>query len=476
MSIYSPAISEIPALFETLKANQANVKKTSGGTRVEKIKAIVNYLKENEKKAQEVLFADLGKPSTATTGELVMIKADADYIATNLEEWLQPQHVEESMMSKGRKSFYIYEPKGTILIIAPWNAPMACTLIPLVGAIAAGNNVIIKPSEVAPKSAEFLRDMMTALFAKNEVAVCMGDKETSTELLKLPFNHIYFTGGPAIGKVVMKAAAEHLSGVTLELGGKNATIVDETADVVASSAKIGWGKCANAGQACVSPDYVLVQESVKDAFIENIVKALDQMYNPDGKGAQHSEALARIINVNHFDRIVGLIDDAVNKGAKVETGNEHDRETLFIAPTILSNVDDSMRIMHEEIFGPVLPIISYSTKEDAIKYISTKEKPLSLYIFSLNDVNKEYFIQNTSSGNSAINHCMIQAGTNPLLPFGGVNNSGMGRSIGKASFTSFANQRSFVEQPAGEGDMYKMVLPPVSDQFKQMMGYLLHHV
>ena len=476
MSNYDPAIAEIPALFHALKQNEKLVGSSSADARIAKIQSIVSYLKENEQKAQDALYADLKKPPIATTGEMVMIKSDADYISANLSEWLEPQHVEESILSKGRKSFYIYESKGTILVISPWNAPLACTLIPLIGIIAAGNTAIVKPSEMAHHSAIFLKEIIETLFDANEIAVCMGDKETSTALLQLPFNHIYFTGGPAIGKVVMKAAAEHLSGVTLELGGKNATIVDETADLEASAAKIGWGKCANAGQACVSPDYMLIQESVKDSFIQHLVNALHQMHDPNDQGAQHSEALARIVNTHHFDRIVGLIEDALTKGAKVETGNYHDRETLFIAPTVLSNVYDSMKIMQEEIFGPVLPILSYSTIEEAVNYIGQKEKPLSLYIFSRDEEKKQYFIQNTTSGNSAINHCMIQAGTNPHLPFGGVNNSGMGRSVGKATFTSFANQRTFVEQPEGDGDLYKMVMPPLGDDYKQMLGYLFHHM
>lgn len=270
----------------------------------------------------------------------------------------------------------------------------------------------------------------------------------------------------------MQAAAKHLTPVTLELGGKSPVIVDETADLNAAALKITWGKCANSGQACVAPDYVLVQESIHNAFVEKVKQAIQTMYNPNGKGIEQSEAFCRIINTRHFNRVAGLIANAVEKGATIAAGGNTNEADLYIEPTVLTGVTGNMRVMQEEIFGPVMPIIAYTTREEATGIIKQLPKPLALYIFSSSRTNMDYFLKFTSAGSTVINHNMIQAGVNPYLPFGGVQNSGMGRSVGMATFTGFSNQRSVVENPTGWRDFSTISLPPYSKLFRKMITYL----
>jgi len=462
----------INALFALQKENAPALALTNAQERIEKLKRIVAYLKEYVADFQEAMYKDLRRAPLDTLAEMLMIKSEAEFAIANLPAWMRPHPVKTGLMSKGTKPYLIYEPKGVTLIIGPWNAPLACNLVPMVGSIAAGNSVIIKPSEFSEHTTAVLRQMIAALFPESEVALAEGDAQTATDLLALPFDHIYFTGSPQVGRIVMQAAAKHLTPVTLELGGKSPVIVDETADLNAAALKIAWGKCANSGQACVAPDYVLVQQSVHDAFVQKVKQAIQTMYNPDDKGIEHSEAFCRIINTRHFNRIAGLISDAVEQGATVADGGSANEADLYIAPTVLTGVTYSMRIMQEEIFGPVMPIIAYSNREDAAEKIKLLPKPLALYIYSSSRANMDYFLKFTSAGSTVINHNMIQAGVNPYLPFGGVQNSGMGRSVGMATFTGFSNQRSVVENPTGWRDFSTISLPPYSKFFRKMITYL----
>lgn len=462
----------VAAVFNLQKDNIGNLALANAEERIQKLKRIVAYLKEHVSEFQEAMYKDLRRAPLDTLAEMLMIKSEAEFAIENLAAWMRPHKVKTSLMSKGTKPYLIYEPKGVTLIIGPWNAPLACNLVPMTGSIAAGNSVIIKPSEMSVHTSAVLKQMITALFPESEVAVIEGGVQTATDLLALPFDHIYFTGSPQIGRIVMQAAAKNLTSVTLELGGKSPTIVDETANLESAALKIAWGKCANSGQACVAPDYVLVQETVHDAFVEKVKKAIETMYNPDGKGIEHSEALCRIINQRHFNRVVALITDAVEKGATVVAGGVYNEADLYIAPTVLTNVTYEMRVMQEEIFAPVMPVIAYTTKEDATEKIKQLPKPLALYIYSSNRASMDYFLKFTSAGSTVINHNMIQAGVNPYLPFGGVQNSGMGRSVGMATFTGFSNQRSVVENPTGWRDFSTISLPPYSKLFRKMITYL----
>jgi aldehyde dehydrogenase (NAD+) len=314
--------------------------------------------------------------------------------------------------------------------------------------------------------------MIEALFPPDEVAVVEGEAEVATALLSLPMDHVYFTGSPDIGKRVMAAAARHLTPVTLELGGKSPTVVDESALVEDAARKIVWGKCVNAGQACVSPDYVLVQRSVRERFIQAARTAARQMYDSQGSGFRQSPDLCRIISTRHFRRLKTLLDDALARGAKIELGGESDADDLYLSPTILSGVTADMKIMQEEIFGPILPVMEYDTSEEAVRQITEREKPLAMYVFSRDRRNIDYLLTRTSAGSTVINHNMIQAGVNSHLPFGGVKNSGTGRSIGRATFEGFSNPRSVVEQPTGWRDFSWLSLPPYSKLYQRMLHWM----
>ncbi|MGH8458521.1 MAG: aldehyde dehydrogenase family protein, partial [Nevskiales bacterium] len=366
-----------------------------------------------------------------------------------------------------------YEPKGVILHLSTWNAPIAEAFIPGFGSLAAGNPFVLKPSELAPESAKVLADIVKSVLPEEEFAVVNGGPELAQELLRQPFNHIFYIGGHNVGRIVMKAAAEHFATVTLEMGGKNPTIIDASADIDDAARKTAWGRVANAGQVCLAPDYAMVQQSVERPFIDALAKHMTAMYNHDGKGFQKSEYLPRIVNARHFERIKGLLDDAVSKGARVECGGQTDAADLFIAPTILSNVSNSMRIMQEEIFGPIICIVPFDKREDAEREIKTRPKPLGLYIFARDREAIDWWLAHTTSGSTVVNHNLIQSGTNPHLPFGGVNASGIGRLGGRYTFLECSNPRAVVEDGKGLGDP-NMMYPPYSDKYRQAIDWMLN--
>lgn len=464
--------AKVKRTFEKQKANNGVIRITTPNERIQKIESIITYIRHNRSEFHKAMNADLGRNNIDIDAEWLMVKAEAQNACKNLKKWMKPHKVKNSMLTMGTNSYYQYEAKGTVLILTPWNAPFAIPLVPIIGCIAAGNTAILKPSELSPHTSAFISDMIKALFAEEEIAVFNGDASVATALLELPFDHIFFTGGAGIGKIVMKAAAEHLSSVTLELGGKNPVIIDETASLENTASKIAWGKCANSGQACVAPDYILVHESVHDRLVELLTQEMTKMYNQEGKGFRQSPDYSRIINERHFDRIKALLDDAVSKGGKIEVGGESDRADRFIAPTVVTNTDETMRIMQEEIFGPLIAIKPYKDKREVIEYVRSFDKPLSLYIYSTDKANMDYFLKNTTSGNSVINNNMIQAGINPNLPFGGNGGSGMGRIVGKATFTAMSNERSIVRQPLGPMDFISFSFPPYSNLYKKILGYL----
>jgi len=365
-----------------------------------------------------------------------------------------------------------YEPKGVVLNLATWNAPVAIGLVPLMGAIAAGNTMLLKPSELAPKSAQVLADIVASVFPDDEFAVVQGGPEVAGELLKLPFNHIFFIGGHAVGRLVMRAAAEYFASITLEMGGKNPTIIDASADLPDAARKIAWGRVANCGQVCLAPDYALVEASVQQPFVEALGKAMHALYNADGKGFQASPDLPRIVNTRHFDRIKALLDDALAKGARVACGGETDRDDLYIAPTVLTDVTEDMRIMQDEIFGPILCVLPFSRREEVLATIRRRPKPLGLYVFAKDRAAIDWYLTHTTSGSTVVNHNLIQSGTNPNLPFGGVNASGTGRLGGRFSFLECSNTRAVVEEGPPLGDP-GLMFPPYSDKYKKMIGQML---
>jgi aldehyde dehydrogenase (NAD+) len=400
--------------------------------------------------------------------QLVMVKSEVDFVAKHVTAWMKPRKVRNSAATLGKKCYILYEPKGVVLNLSTWNAPIAIALVPAIAAMSAGNSFALKPSELAPHSARVLKEVLEAVMAPEEFAVFEGGPEVAQELLAQPFNHIYYTGGQRVGRVVMKAAAENFAGVTLEMGGKNPAIVDASAAIDNAAKKIAWGRVANAGQVCVAPDYVLVHESVREQFVAALVAAMGSMYNADGAGFDKSAELMRIINDQHFGRVSRLLQDAKEKGATFATGGQTRAEDRFVAPTVVTGVTEDMLVMQEEIFAPILPVIPFRDRNEAIAIIERRTKPLALYIYARERAAIDWFLANTTAGSTVVNHNLIQSGTNPRLPFGGVNHSGIGRVGGETGFMEMSNARSVVEQPLGMLDL-TFNLPPYSKTYRKLI-------
>jgi len=414
--------------------------------RKSRLKALWSAVEQHEQEILDALYTDLAKPEAeALLHEIYPIKKEIQYALKNLSSWMGKRVVPTPLSMIGTRHFVLAEPKGKVLIISPWNFPVMLTLRPLVGALAAGNSIVVKPSEHTPRSSDALKKLLNSAFTEDIVKVVLGGPEVAASLTASPCNHICFTGGTGIGRKVMEAATKQLCSVTLELGGKSPVIVDKTANMKNAAMKIAWGKFINSGQVCIAPDHMLVEKSVENALVSKIEQRILDMF---GEHPIESEDLGKIVNQHHFERILNLINDAVKKGAKLHVPGgvlELGVEKRRISPCILTNCTNDMSIMQEEIFGPVLPVMSWTKKEEVIEIIAKNPHPLALYIFSSKKTHTDWFIDNTKAGSTAVNEVVIQV-ANPELPFGGIQTSGIGRSSGKYSFDAFSNLRSFVVQ------------------------------
>jgi len=363
--------------------------------------------------------------------------AEISFAHKNLKKWIKPERVGGSKLFPLSKGFVVSEPLGTCLIISPWNYPFSLAILPLVASIAAGNCAVLKPSEISKHTEIVISEMISRYFDEQYISVVCGGPEVSQELLKERFDYIFFTGGENVGKIVMKAAAENVTPVTLELGGKSPCIVDEDCHLQKAARRITWGKFLNAGQTCVAPDYILVKESVKDELVAEMRKYILDFY---GENPQNSGDYGRIINEKHFDRLNGLLREG-----KVIFGGKTNRQKLYISPTLIEEIPDNARIMDEEIFGPLLPILTFGRVSEAVDFINGRPKPLALYIFSRSKEFQQTIISDTSSGGICINDTIVHL-TSSKLPFGGVGNSGFGKYHGKAGFDAFSNQKSVLRQ------------------------------
>ncbi|MCZ2480163.1 aldehyde dehydrogenase family protein [Aquirufa nivalisilvae] len=461
---------QIVEVFWIQKSSLSRLKNTTHKERIDKLRSIEKYMISHKKELFDALYDDFKKPSSEVIlAELLGVKREIDHICAHLKSWMKPQKVDTPLLLLGTQGYVQMEAKGMCLIIAPWNYPFNLAICPLLLAIAAGNAVMLKPSELSPATSTFIKKMITSLFDRSEVAVFEGDAAVSTCLLDQKFDHIFFTGSPMIGKLVMKAAAEHLTSVTLELGGKSPAIIGPHADIEASAQKIAWGKFLNNGQTCIAPDYVYVHEKHYFAFLEALEKSVNSFYNPDKKGVQQSKDYARIVNSRHFSRIMNLVEDAKLHGANVLFGGDTDEQDCFIAPMVLTNCHHDMKIMQEEIFGPILPILVYKDEQEIIDKLAREEKPLALYIFSENEEFTQHILKNTSSGGVVVNDCLIHYGHGEL-PFGGVNNSGIGKTGGKYGFIEFSNQKSVLIQ---HSRMMKFLYPPYQLKVRWMLDFIL---
>lgn len=465
---------EIQRLYNLQRQNRQNVKNTTAKERKRKLNALKKSIFDNREAIRQALYNDFRKaPAETDITEIYPSVSEIRHAADRLEEWMRPQRVETPLAFFGTSAKVIYEPKGCTLVIAPWNYPFQLCIIPLVSAVAAGNCAIIKPSEYTPHTAAILKSVLKEAFNENEVAVVEGDYTVSQELLRLKFDHIFFTGSPAVGKVVMKAAAEHLTSVTLELGGKSPVIVDETANVKTSARRIAWGKLLNNGQTCIAPDYLFVHESKYSELIDELKKSVSKEYGKTDEEIRQSPDYCRIINSHHHARVKRLIEDAVHRGAHVALGGKMDDSENFISPTILTDVPQDAEVLHEEIFGPVLPVLKYRDLKEPLDYINSKEKPLALYVFSQSQKNIHTVLQNTSAGGTSINETLLH-NAQPNLPFGGVNNSGIGNCHGFYGFKAFSHERAILRQHLPKGAMENMY-PPYKGFVLKMIDFTLKY-
>jgi aldehyde dehydrogenase (NAD+) len=436
-------VAELHRLFELQKANKQNVKESTASQRITKLKLFKKKLFEHRNGLQEAAFKDFRKPATEVDlTEIYPLVSEIRNVCSHLHDWVQDEQVGTPISMLGSASRIVHEPKGNCLLMAPWNYPIQITLQPLIAAVAAGNVVILKPSEYTPHVTSYLKKMLSEIFKEDEVAVVEGDHSVSGELLAMKFDHIHFTGSPAVGKVVMKAAAENLCSVTLELGGKSPVFVDESANISQAANRLSWGKFLNQGQTCIAPDYVLVHRSKLDALLSALKSNVVKQWGADAK---NSPDVCRIVNAKHFQRLNRLLEEALAQGAKIEYGGERNEQDCFISPTILSNIPLQSALMKEEIFGPIMPIIPYDNIDEVLALVNSMEKPLSLYIFSSSEKNIKHIINHTSAGGTCINDNLIHI-VQPNLPFGGVNNSGMGKSTGHFGFREFTNERAVLRQ------------------------------
>ncbi len=391
-----------------------------------------------ESRIIQAMQADMAKPETeAAGGEIWFVVEEIEYTLRHLKRWMKPQRKRTPLLHFRASSAIYPEPFGQVLIISPWNYPFNLLFSPLVGALAAGNTAILKPSELAPNTAEVIEEMVNNHFDPGLIRVVNGGVETAEMLLSFPFDYIFFTGSPRVGKLVMKAAAEHLTPVTLELGGKSPAVVDASADLEVAASRIVWGKYFNAGQTCIAPDYVLVEKNIHAAFILRMKEKIHAYYC---KNPQNSPDLARIINQGHFKRLVGLLD-----ADKVVHGGQTDAETLYIAPTILDQVDMEDAIMGEEIFGPILPVLPYENLDEALAMIKMNPNPLALYLFTRDKSVEKRIIAEVPFGGGCINDTFSHV-FNEEIPFGGRGKSGMGAYHGKYSFDTFSHFKSIIHR------------------------------
>nr|BFD63292.1 aldehyde dehydrogenase family protein [Bdellovibrio sp. HM001] len=430
-------------------------------TRIQSLEALEKAIESHQAEIIAALKKDFNKPEAETLlSEIYPVLKELHFTRKNLKSWSGPRRVQTPWTLFGSQSFIQPEARGVCLLIGPWNYPFQLVFLPLISAIAAGNCAILKPSELTRHTSSVIKKIAEAAFATEHVFVSEGGAETTQELLKFPFDHIFFTGSTRVGKIIMEAAAKHLSSVTLELGGKSPTIIDATADLAVAAEKVAWAKFINAGQTCVAPDYLFVHESVASSFKSHLIAAIQKFYGSSAEQVQDSPDLARMASMNHTQRLKNLIDDAVAKKAEIIFGGHCEPEKHYCSPTLLDKADPHSLVMQEEIFGPILPMMTFKEISEVIHFINERPKPLALYFYSHSQMNSERILKETSSGGLVFNDSLIHF-VNPHLPFGGVNHSGIGSYHGWHGFQTFSHEKAVLKQ-SFFGKMLRIMYPPYS--------------
>jgi aldehyde dehydrogenase (NAD+) len=438
------SVTRMREVFERQGATALRLRSSSADERIAKVRKLRDAVIAHADDWYRAADADFHKPpGEVDLGEILPVCVEANDAIRHIRKWMKPRRVWPTLLTAGTRSYVQYLPRGRCLIIGPFNYPVNLTLGPLVSAIAAGNTAILKPSELTPHLSALMSKVIGEVFPQDEVAIFEGEADVAQALQELPFDHIFFTGSPAIGKHVMAAAARNLTSVTLELGGKSPTIVDASANLELAASNIMWAKFTNSGQTCIAPDYVYVHESVKDRWVECCRKELAKAYGATLAEQQSSPHLAHMVNARHTARVKALLDDANARGAQTLVGGGVVEAGCFIQPTLLGAIAPDARIMDEEIFGPLLPVIAYREIDEVIASINAGPKPLALYIYSKTQANIDKVLTSTASGGACVNHSLMQF-LHGNLPFGGVNNSGIGNAHGHYGFRTFSHERGVV--------------------------------
>ena len=456
MTIIRDKFNNSKAFFNTHKTKNLKFRK-------QQLKLLSKNIKNHENELLDALYKDLGKSKVeAYATEIGMLLKSIKLMRKELKNWSKTKQTDTPLYLFPTKSYIKKEPYGTVLIIGPFNYPVQLVFEPLIGAIAAGNTAIVKPSELTPHVAIVIKDIIEDTFDEAYVSVVEGGIEETQTLLSLPFDYMFFTGSEKVGKIVYEAAARKLIPVTLELGGKSPVIVDDTANIKVASERISFGKFTNVGQTCVAPDYILVQRKVKNDLIKALKKTITEFY---GENIEKSPDFGRIVNQKHFNRLNDLIQ--IHKDNVVFGGNSS-KEDLYIEPTLLDNITNDNKIMKEEIFGPILPIITYDNFDEVLEIIQSKSKPLSLYLFSEDENMTHRVVEELSFGGGAINDTLMHL-ANPNLPFGGVGSSGIGQYHGKYSFDTFSHMKSYTFKSTRlESSLF---FPPYKGKFKYIKTF-----
>ncbi|SCG84316.1 aldehyde dehydrogenase (NAD+) [Proteiniborus sp. DW1] len=431
MENYHALVSNQKKFFRTGKTKDIDY-------RISALQRLRDGIKRNEHKFIDALKIDLNKSEfEAYSTEIGVILEEIRFTLRHIRSWASPQRVKTPLTLFGSSSYIYSEPYGVALIIAPWNYPFQLLIAPLIGAIAAGNCAVLKPSELTPRTSEALEQLIRELYPEEYIAVVQGGVETSQALLQEKYDTIFFTGGVSVGKIVMEASAKHLTPITLELGGKSPCIVHEDAKIKLAAKRIAWGKFLNAGQTCVAPDYVYLHHNIRDEFLKELKEAIRELY---GECPINNLNYTHIVSQKHFDRL----NTFLNEG-KISIGGESDKANLVIEPTVLTDITWEDTIMQEEIFGPILPILEYSHISDVINGIHNHPNPLALYLFTESSIVEQKVLKSISFGGGCINDTIYHL-VSPYLPFGGVGNSGIGAYHGKGSFDTFSHKKSILKQ------------------------------
>jgi aldehyde dehydrogenase (NAD+) len=463
----APAVSAIAPTVAGLRSAFERGATRSLRWRTEQLRALRRMLDERSSDVEDALFSDLGKnPAESQLTEIGVVLSEIDYTLGHLRGWLRPRRVAVPLALAPASASTMLEPLGVVLVIAPWNYPVQLLLAPLVGALAAGNAVVLKPSELAPATSALMAELLPEYLDARAITVIEGGVPETTALLGERFDHIFYTGNGTVGRIVMAAAAKHLTPVTLELGGKSPVYVDDTVDLASAARRIAWGKFMNAGQTCVAPDYLLATPDVAARLVPFLVDAIAELYDGDPRT---SSSYGRIVNDHHFARLTGLLE-----GAEIATGGRTDQRTRYIAPTVLDDVALDDAVMGQEIFGPILPIVRVSGLDHAIDIIRRGDKPLALYVFTSDRTTARRILTETSSG--AVGFGVPSAHlTVPGLPFGGVGASGMGRYHGRKSIETFSHEKAVLAKRLVP-DTLKLVYPPFTDKKDGFIRGLLRRI